>query len=123
MKENRETIESAGSVIIFEGIKSGLKISSWGLPNNWLSAETSRLNEAQIKILIEMHIREVTIAFDRDVNINEIKKCTAILRRFTNLYVVRDRYNRNRLLQGDKDSPVDAGLNVWKTLYGERIRV
>ena len=123
MKENRDTIKQAGSVIIFEGIKSGLKISSWGLPNNWLAAETSRLNEAQIDILIKMYIREVTIAFDRDVNLQEIKKCTAMFRRFTNLYVVCDRYNRNRLLPGDKDSPVDAGLDVWKTLYDERMRL
>ena len=123
MKQNREAIKKAGSVYIFEGLKSGLKLCSWGLDNNWLAAETSRLNEAQIKILIEMHIPDVIIAFDRDVKIKEIKKCVGLLKRFCNVYAVRDRYNNNRLLPGDKDSPVDAGEKVWRQLVEEKIRL
>jgi len=123
MKQNRATINNMKSVYIFEGLKSGLKLYSWGLPNNWICAETSRLNEAQVRILIEMHISEVNIAFDRDVDMKEIKKCTAMLRRFCNVYVIRDRYNNNRLLPGDKDSPVDAGEGVWKQLVEEKVRI
>ena len=120
MKQNRQAIMTVGTVIIFEGIKSGLKLASWGWPNNWLAAETSRLNRSQVEILLGMHIRDVTIAFDRDVEMRSIYECTALLRRFCNVYVVRDRYNKNRLLPGDKDSPVDAGREVWGILYGER---
>ena len=120
MKQNRQAIMTVGTVIIFEGIKSGLKLASWGWPNNWLAAETSRLNRSQVEILLGMHIRDVTIAFDRDVEMRSIYECTALLRRFCNVYVVRDRYNSNRLLPGDKDSPVDAGREVWGILYGER---
>ena len=126
MKENRQAIEQAGSVIIFEGLKSGLKLASWGLPDTWLAAETSRLNDAQVEILVKMHLREVIIAFDRDVEMKEITKCTAMLKRFCNVYVVRDRYRRNnadRLLPGDKDSPVDAGLQTWQQLLNEKIRL
>lgn len=123
MKQNREIIKSTGSVYIFEGIKSGLKLCSWDLTNNWLAAETSKLNEEQVRVLLNLHIPEVTIAFDRDVDIREIKKCTAMLKRFCNVYAVRDRYNKNRLLPGDKDSPVDAGKEVWKQLVKERIRL
>lgn len=122
-KQNRETIKQMGSVYIFEGIKSGLKLCSWGLPNNWLAAETSRLNEEQVKILVNMGIPEINIAFDRDVEMKEIKKCTQILGRFTNVYVIRDRYNSNRLLAGDKDSPVDAGKDVWEQLVKEKVRI
>lgn len=123
MKQNRESIMKAGSVYIFEGIKSGLKLCSWGLDNNWLAAETSRLNEAQVKILLEMHIPDVTIAFDRDVKMKEIRDCTDMLRRFCNVYAVRDRYNKHRLLPGDKDSPVDSGKEVWEQLVAEKIRI
>lgn len=123
MKQNREIIKSTGSVYIFEGIKSGLKLCSWDLTNNWLAAETSKLNEEQVRVLLNLHIPEVTIAFDRDVDIREIKKCTAMLKRFCNVYAVRDRYNKNRLLPGDKDSPVDAGKEVWEQLVKERIRL
>ena len=123
MKQNKQAIQKAGSVIVFEGIKSGLKLCSWGLGNNWLSAETSRLNEAQVKILLGMHVPEVTIAFDRDVDKTQIASCAKILSRFCNVYVVRDRYNKMRLLPGDKDSPVDAGKEVWEQLYKERVRI
>lgn len=123
MKQNKQAIQRAGSVIVFEGIKSGLKLCSWGLGNNWLSAETSRLNEAQVKILLGMHVPEVTIAFDRDVDKTQIASCTKILSRFCNVYAVRDRYNKMRLLPGDKDSPVDAGKEVWEQLYKERVRI
>ena len=122
-KQNRQTIQKAGSVIIFEGLKSGLKLVSWGLDNNWLAAETSRLNKGQIQILLELRVREVIIAFDRDVEMKSIYECTALLRRFCNVYVVRDRYNKNRLLPGDKDSPVDAGKEVWLQLLSEKRRL
>lgn len=123
MKQNRNAIKEAGSAIIFEGLKSGMKVSSWGLCNNWLAAETSRLNIDQIKILLDMKIREVIIAFDRDVDMKEILKCTTLLRKFSNVYVVRDRYNKSRLLPGDKDSPVDAGKEVWLQLLSEKRRI
>lgn len=123
MKQNRSVINDMKSVYIFEGLKSGLKICSWGLPNNWLCAETSRLNDAQIKILVSMHIPEINIAFDRDVEMKEIKKCTSMLTRFCNVYVIRDRYNNTRLLPGDKDSPVDAGKDIWEQLVKEKVRL
>lgn len=124
LKQNRKEILSLGSVILFEGIKSGLKLSTWGFPNNWLSVETSRINEEQVKLLLSMRLKEITVAFDRDVDYKDIKKCTTMLRRFTNVYVVRDKYReKDRLLPGDKDSPVDAGKEVWETLYNERRKI
>lgn len=124
LKQNRKKIQELHSAILFEGIKSGLKLLSWGFPNNWLSVETSRINEEQVKLLLSMKLNEVTIAFDRDVNYADIQKCTVMLRHFTNVYAVRDRYREeDRLLPGDKDSPVDAGKEVWETLYSERKRV
>ena len=123
MKQNRDEIKRSGSVFIFEGIKSGMKMTTWGLGKNWLAAETSRLNDAQVRVLLDLHINEVNIAFDRDVDIKEIRKCTQLLKRFCNVYVIRDRYNRNRLLPGDKDSPVDAGKEVWEQLVREKVRL
>lgn len=122
MKQNRNSIIKAGSVYIFEGIKSGMKYSTWGLGNNWLAAETSRLNKTQIKILLELHIREVNVAFDRDVDLKQIKDNLSLLKKFCNVYIVRDRYNKNRLLPGDKDSPVDAGREVWEQLVKEKTK-
>lgn len=123
MKQNRDEIQKAGCVTIFEGLKSGMKLSSWGLGQCWLASETSRINQSQTEILIGMKLREVTIAFDRDVDMKSIRDCTKMLRKFTNVYVVRDRCNKDRLLPGDKDSPVDAGKEVWLKLFNERRRL
>ena len=124
MKENFENIKNKNEVIIFEGIKSGLKLSSFGCGDNWLAAETSYLNPAQVQILIEMKIRDIVIAFDNDVEIKKILNCVQMLKRFCNVYIITDRrYKKERLLTEDKMSPVDAGIDVWRTLYNERKKV
>lgn len=118
MQQARDSINSLGEVIIVEGIKSVMKLDQWGF-HNVVSAETSKLNEYQIELLIRMKVRDVVIAFDKDVQMKKIHECTELLKRFTNVYVVYDRW---RLLK-DKDSPCDQGREVWQTLYDKRIKL
>lgn len=118
MKENRSNILESSTAIIFEGIKSVMKVASWGI-NNSLAAETSHINTAQTAILIQMGIKEVIIAFDKGVTMKEIKASTEILRRFTNVSVVYDKWN----LLDDKESPCDRGREIWEILYDRRIRL
>lgn len=118
MKENYEEIRSSKSAIIFEGIKSVMKLYDW----NWktaIAAETSTLNDAQIIILIKMGLKEVTFALDNDVPIANIRKNTEKLRRYTNVYAVYDRHKRLK----EKMAPCDAGREVWEQLYNERIKL
>ena len=125
MKENYENIKRKNEVIIFEGIKSGMKVEGWGY-DYWLSSETGWLNDAQVLILIKLGIKDVVIAYDNDVSISKIKECTEKLRRFTNVYVVTDRKNAKSRLLGssdDKLSPCDKGKEVWETLYNEKWRL
>lgn len=119
MKENHEEIEQQKSAIIFEGLKSVMKLCDWGW-NNALAAETSTLNDSQIIILIKMGLKEVTFALDNDVLIANIRKNTEKLRRYTNVYAVIDRKKR---LKENKMSPCDAGQEVWEQLYKERIKL
>lgn len=118
MKENRDNILTSDTAIIFEGLKSVMHVASWGV-NNGLAAETSHLNSAQVAILIQMKIKNVVIAFDKGVSLKEIKDCTKLLRKFTNVYAVYDKWG---LLQ-DKDSPCDRGEQVWNTLYERRVKL
>lgn len=118
LKENRAEIENLGTVIIFEGIKSGMKVEGWGY-SNWLAAETSTLNENQIKLLLQMKVRDVTIAFDKDVSLQKIRQCTGKLRWFTNVFAVIDKWG----YLDEKDSPCDKGREVWETLLQRRIKV
>lgn len=122
MKEQYEKINSTKKVIIFEGIKSVMKAYGWGYDYS-LAAETSCLNEEQIKILIRMGIKDVTIAFDSDVDMKKIYDTTEKLRKFSNVFVLRDRrFVRDRLL-GEKESPVDKGREVFETLLAERRKI
>jgi len=123
MKENKESILQNNKVIIFEGIKSGMKVEGWGY-DYWLASETSWLNDDQIRILVMMQVKEVIIAYDNDVTLAKIKECTKKLARFTNVYAVLDRSNKyNRLLPENKMSPCDMGQEVWETLYSERVKI
>lgn len=122
MKENHSAIEKNKSVIIFEGIKSVMKACGWGYENT-VAAETSCLNKEQIKLLIKMGIREVNLAFDSDVATDKTIKSINGLKRFTNVFIIQDRKNKDRKLLGEKEAPVDRGREVFETLLNERIRI
>ena len=118
MKQAKPFIKQKNEIIIFEGIKSVMKVDSWGI-HNAVSAETSSLSEYQVELLIQMGIRDVIIAFDKDVELKKIKSCCTILSRFTNVWVIHDKWN----LLDDKDSPCDKGQQVMQTLYERRMRL
>lgn len=114
MKQCRDEIIKTKKVIIFEGIKSVMKMWSWGY-HNCLATETSHINAEQIKLLIKMGLKEVVIAYDKGVD----KIDVGMLKRFTNVYVIKDKHG----LLEDKDAPVDKGKDVWERLYSERVRL
>ena len=116
MHENKNEILSQGRIIIVEGIKSVMKLDSFGYGIG-VSSETSCLNSKQIKILLKMRLKEIIIAYDKDVGIDKIIRNISDLRRFANVSVVID---RNEVLDS-KDSPVDKGIEVWENLYTNRI--
>ena len=118
MQQARDSINSSGEIIIVEGIKSVMKLDQWGF-HNTVSAETSKLNEYQVELLIQMKVRDVVIAFDKDVGMGKIKDCVKLLKRFANVYVVYDRW---RLLE-NKDSPCDQGKDTWIYLYNNKIKL
>lgn len=117
-KQAADYIKQTNEIVIVEGIKSVMKLDQWGY-HNAVSAETSTLNEYQIELLIRMQVKDVVIAFDKDVSLKKIKQCTALLRKFANCYVVVDRWK----LLDDKDSPPDRGKDIWEKLYERRERI
>lgn len=113
----KHLIDSAGEIIIFEGIKSVMKADSFGYYNS-VSCETHKLNNLQIRFLIGLRCN-VVIAFDKDVDFNKIVKNLEMLNKFANVYVIRD---KEGLLEY-KDSPVDQGKEIWERLYQNKIRI
>lgn len=114
---NKDFIKEKNEIIIFEGIKSCMKMDDIGI-HNCVSAETSRLSDEQIRFLISLQ-SDVVIAFDKDVEIEKIRKNLYMLRRFVNTSVIYDRFN----LLPDKHSPIDMGRDVWNKLYESKIQL
>ena len=113
LHENLEEIKKAGEIILFEGAKSVMIADTWGIRNTG-AILTSHLNPHQLKILAKLGCR-VVFALDQDVDVTEdhnIRK----LKQLVNVQYIRDTGN---LLQ-PKMAPVDAGPEVWKTLYEGR---
>lgn len=121
MHENRQNILDANEIIVFEGIKSVLKVASWGY-NNAVSAETSSLNKAQINILIGLGVRNVVVGFDTDVSYKKVVAELSNLKKFVNVYVM---YDFDHLLGGEqaKASPPDGGREIFEILYNNRVKI
>lgn len=120
MKESHDYIKEKNEIIIFEGLKSVMKLWSWGKQFNAVSSETSVLNMEQIKIILEMGVKNVVIAYDNDVYIGEIRKKMQFLKRFVNVFAVID---SKKILSGEKMAPVDDGEKIWNELYEGRIKI
>lgn len=113
----KHLISAANEIIIFEGIKSCMKADSYGYYNS-VSCETHKLNPFQIKFLIGLRC-DIVIAFDKDVDFKKILDNVSMLKRFANVFIVRD----TKDLLEKKDSPVDKGKEIWEKLYYDKIRV
>jgi len=111
--ENLKSIKEKHEIILFEGCKSVLKASSWGIENCG-AILTSHVNPFQMKLLAKLGC-DVVFALDKDVRIfddHNIEK----LRRYVNVSFLFDQRN----LLNEKDSPVDQGKEVFMDLYEKR---
>lgn len=113
--ENLDAILAKHEIIIFEGCKSVLLADSWGIHNTG-ALLTSHLNPAQMKILAKLGVR-VVFALDKEVRIKNDHNINK-LKQYVNIEYLWDRNN----LTEDKDAPVDKGVDVFGTLYEQRLR-
>ena len=111
--ENKEAIEDANEVVLFEGAKSVMKAREYGICNT-AALLTSHLNELQMKILIGMGV-DIVFALDKGIDILEDKHILP-LRNFVSVKYICDTENLIR----EKDSPVDSGKEAFLKLYSKR---
>jgi DNA primase len=114
LAENLSYIRDRHEIILFEGCKSVLLADTWGIRNTG-AILTSHLNQNQAKLLIGLGCR-VVFALDKDVRVRDDRNIRK-LKQFVNVEYICDTGN----LLGEKDSPVDRGLETWKTLYEGRL--
>lgn len=113
-------VMQTGELIIFESIKSVMKAWEWGIKNT-CSCETHAITDGQVKLILSLRVPNVVLCFDKDVKFHKEKGLVEQLnnlRKFCNLFIVRDRKG----LLGEKDSPADCGEDIFLALYDAKER-
>lgn len=115
LAQNIESIRKNKKVIIFEGEKSVLKAYQYGY-DYCVSVGCHSISRHQIEILLRLNIEEVTIAFDKGVEIHKILRLVDKMESFFKVTFILDKYD----LLMEKDSPVDKGKCIFDILYKYR---
>lgn len=114
--ENRDAIQKAGEVILFEGCKSVLLADTFGVPNTG-ALLTSHLSPAQMKILARLGVR-VVFALDKEIDPRQDHNIQKLCR-YAEVWTLCDREN----LLEPKDAPVDKGQAVFHRLLETKVRI
>ena len=103
-------IQEKGEVIVCEAEKGVMQLWSYGY-RNCVAVSGHNLSNWQVRRLEELDV-DITIAFDKDVDIDVIEKELDKFETDHNLYYI---YDKNNLLD-EKQSPTDEP-NKWIDLY------
>lgn len=113
LAENLEEIKKRREIILFEGAKSVLVADGWGIHNTG-AILTSHLNPNQMKLLAKLGFR-VVFALDKEIDVKKDHNIQKLWQ-FVTIEYLSDRDN----LLDAKDSPVDKGEDVFRSLYNHR---
>lgn len=123
---NKEAINRAHKIVLFEAEKSVMKLDSCGLDIG-VGLNGSHLGDGQKRLLDSLDINEIIVALDKEYKESDTKqsaayamKIASIFKSLTNKFNVSVLWDRHGLLE-EKDSPIDKGIDVFKELYKERI--
>lgn len=108
-------IKKEKEVIIFESEKSVMKMHSNGI-YNCLAISSSDISDVQANIICNLgYDINIVLAYDNDKNSEEI---SFQAEKFKNreVFAIFD----NSELLGEKDSPIDKGIDVWYYLYNNK---
>lgn len=114
--ENYQDIEKAGYITIFEAEKSVLKRDSLN-DSTGVALSGHSISDEQVRIILGLNIREVVIALDKDVQVEEVWH---ICEKFFHQRKVSFIWDKHNLL-GSKDSPADSPNKVYEFLFKYRI--
>ena len=128
---SKENIKRIKKAIIFEGEKSVLKYSSYfGIDNDIsVAACGSSIINYQMELLLSLGIQEAIVAFDRqyeEIHDKDWKKWTdklyKINEKYHGLVQISFLFDTEHLLRY-KDSPIDAGKDIFLYLFKRRITI
>lgn len=129
--ENQDTIRRLKKVVVFEAEKSVLLCEGYYPGNNYsVACCGSSLSSEQIDLLLGLGVEKITLAFDRENDLDKDSQLTKIYEtkllkiiqpfaKFMDANVVFD-YNG---LVGYKDSPADRGKETLEKLLKQKIHI
>lgn len=129
LNKSQNNIRKIKTAIIFEGEKSVLKYSSYFGEENNISVACcgSSLSSFQVKILLDLGVKEIIIAFDRqfqevgDEEFQQLKKKLITINKKYGLYLKISAIFDKEMITNYKDSPIDQGVETFKYLLKNRI--
>jgi len=113
--ENYQSIQEKGYVTIFESEKSVLKRYS-RKDETSVAVGCHSISEEQVKILIGLNV-DIVIVFDKDVELNEIRKECEKFYGIRNVYYVYDKWN----ILNEKESPADKPNKQYEFMLKYKI--
>lgn len=114
----KEHIKRLGYVIIFESEKSCMKAWQYGIKNT-VAISGFEITPIQVMKIKKLGV-DLVFAYDKDMTYEEnFKSHIKGLARTRLVYYLEDKEN----LLGEKDSPIDKGLEVFKKLYETKVQV
>lgn len=114
--ENQDSINKAGYCVVYEAERSVLKRDSLN-DSTGLALQGHSISEEQVRIILGLNVREIVVALDRDVPIEEV---WSICERFYLKRKVSYIWDSHNLLR-DKDSPADACNKIYNFLFKYRV--
>lgn len=129
LNKNQSNIKQSKTAIIFEGEKSVLKYSSYFGEDNNISVACcgSSLSSFQVKMLLDLGVQEIILAFDRqfqeigDDEFKQLKKKLIAINKKYGLYLKISAIFDKEMITGYKDAPIDQGMETFKYLLKNRI--
>lgn len=114
--ENKESIQKAGYVVIYESEKSVLKRDSLNDPTGVaLSGHT--ISDEQVRILIGLNVN-IVVSMDNDIPIEEVRHICEKFNNIRNVYYTHDKWN----LLDKKDSIADKENKIFKFLLNHKVK-
>ena len=113
LDKNYKHIKKKNEVIVVEGEKSVIKLHSLGY-KNVVAVGSKHISKVQVEKLLRLCV-PITIAFDKDVNDQEISNIVNELKypiNFYDVFVIKDTLD----LLSTKESPMDDA-ETWDVLY------
>ena len=128
LDQNKEAIEKSHKVVLFESEKSILKAPQYGIYNS-LAVFGSNVSKQHIKMLLDMGINDVILAFDSDYKqvgddeflffVAKMRKVAAKLRPYFSVSIIYNNQGYDAYKCNIMDLPYDKAI----TLYESRVRV